>query len=194
MSGLLWLVVPSMIKAVWLGLVFCKASFAAGVVVPRPISPGEIILSPTLSKPPEVIYVLPLTVREPFTVVVARVVDEAIKVPRVVVPLTPKFPPIVWPPETSEPTVRVPAIFAFPPTAALPETFKLDNVVEPAASDPPIVVSPPIAVLLETVKEFPLKLDEPPVMAEPIAELKTAVKSVEADETALPIDVPIELA
>lgn len=119
MSGLLWLVVPTMIKAVWLGLVFCKASFAAGVVVPRPISPGEMILSPTLSKPPEVIYVLPLTVREPLIVVVARVVDEATKVPSVVVPVTPKFPPIVWPPETSEPTVKVPATFASPETSRL---------------------------------------------------------------------------
>ena len=84
-------------------------------------------------------------------------------VANVVVPVTPKLPPIVCPPDTSEPTVRA------PPTVALPETFKLASVVLPATNDPPIAVLPPIVVLEEIFKEFPLKFDAPPVMPDEIA-------------------------
>ena len=108
--------------------------------------------------------VTPLILSEPRLATLAKRLVEVV-VASVVVPVTPKFPPIVCPPETSDPTVRAPPIFAFP------ETFKLASVVLPATNDPPIAVLPPIVVLLEIVREFPLKLEVPPVMAEPIAEV-----------------------
>ena len=100
----------------------------------------------------------------------------------VVVPVTPKLPPMVCPPETSDPTVRA------PPTEASPETARLETVVVPAESVPPIVV------LLETFKDVPLKSDVPPVMAEPIAKIYAAVTLFDTADTALPMDVPIESA
>ena len=65
-----------------------------------------------------------------------------------------------------------------PPTEASPETAKV----------------PPIVVLLETFKEFPLKLEVPPVMAESIAEVYAIVRPCETDDILLPMDVPIESA
>jgi hypothetical protein len=62
--------------------VFCIESFPDGEEVPRPISPGAMTLSPTVSIPPSVILVLPLTVRGPVMVVVARdVVPDTVNPP-----------------------------------------------------------------------------------------------------------------
>jgi len=57
-------------------------NFPDGEDVPRPISPGAMTLSPTVKIPPCVMLVLPLTVRGPVIVVVAKdVVPVTVRLP-----------------------------------------------------------------------------------------------------------------